>query len=31
MESRWQKIGQHGELLAIDVPQWSAVIDKKRN
>jgi hypothetical protein len=29
MESRWQKIGQHGELLAIDVPQWSAVIDKK--
>ena len=29
MENHWQKIGQHGELLAIDVPQWSAVIDKK--
>ena len=29
MENHWQKIGLHGELLAIDVPQWSAVIDKK--
>lgn len=27
----WQKIGINGEKLAIDAPQWAAVIDEKAN
>lgn len=25
----WQKIGLNGEKLAVDAPQWTAVIDEK--
>ncbi len=28
-ESRWQKIGQHGELLNFDALHWAAAVDKK--
>lgn len=28
-ESRWQKIGTQGEVLAIDAKKWVAVIDNK--
>jgi len=27
----WQKIGLHGEKLAVDASQWAAVIDEKTN
>ena len=27
----WQKIGLQGEKLAVDAPQWAAVIDEKTN
>ena len=28
-ENRWQKIGQHGELLNFDALHWAAAVDKK--
>ena len=27
----WQKIGLNGEKLAVDAPQWAAVVDEKTN
>ena len=29
MESRWQKIGQHGDLLNFDALHWAAAVDTK--
>lgn len=29
VQKRWQKIGQHGELVDFAAPQWAAAIDKE--